>query len=252
MLLIGVIVMRGKPIALNSRVAFRAEGDQVGQGVSGPPVMVEFTPRDNMMNIQGAAQIILGYITVLAGIGVTLTGFVLLPNPVRAAPLLITALPIAMIRPFLPDGRTFIRAKVSSVLATFNNVLSDLDRFATLLASKPRLARFRLTSAATESDIVMFKAVRSYFKSLATELASNLYPFVLALSCTTIRAKAIFTASLLAGERLAADFTNWVGQLNACPKTGRGAKPLAFSVALELFTAHKTEFHRSLIITHSR
>jgi len=77
---------------------------------------------------------------------ITFTGGVVLGKPVRAPPLFITALPVAMILAFQPSGSALVGAKL---VAVFNDVAAHLNSFAALCTGKPSMTRLTLTGTAT-------------------------------------------------------------------------------------------------------
>lgn len=195
-----------------------------------------------MVNIKGTAKFSFSYIAFLTGIAITLAGSFILLMPIWATPFFMAALPIAVIRSLLPLCSAIIGAK-SMIFATFNNMLSHLNRLATPATSKPSLPCFGLTFAAAKSNFVMPVTIGGYLKVLAADFTSNLHPVLLAASGTGIRAKAILAASFLAAKGLAARFANWIRQLNAQAITGRRTKALAGPMRLKFLVADYTFLH---------
>jgi hypothetical protein len=241
-LLTGVIAMM---IArLNRSMASRAITNQVIKLVGLFPVTVKVSPRDNVVNIHRSTEFRFSNTTLLTGVAISFSGFVLLLAPIWATPFFVTALPVAMILAFLPIGCTFIRTKTPSVFITFYNVRSNFYGLTALLAGKLSVAALVSTffGAGISTSFIPCKRRPKLLTADFTGFVKTCFlPFV----GTLIRAESILP-TLLIRELFAANFASLKRVTMILPVTLARTVFLRRAMRLKFLATNYTSWIRSL------
>lgn len=205
----------------------RAKRNEIKQFVSLFPVVVKFTPGDNMMNIHRATKFILSYTAFLASIAIALACLVFLMIPIRTPPLVMATFPVAMVRSFLPGGGAFIGTETARVMSivTFYNMGTNLNSLIAPFTGKEAMAALHL--AFFRTAMVTVSRTWSYPHFLATNFTSFIPACRLSFSGTFVRTKTINTLAAI-WELFSTCFTDLRGKSLCFMNASYRAKALCF------------------------